>query len=248
MRHYNLSEFTQLILEDIGVADLPVIETVGVDKIIKRIKNSSLKEFEILYPYRKHWLMTEANLKNKNNNFNAPAGIDYIIPETAYAGHTLLGVGSVNPKSTSGFSDSYIPFTASFSPENIISTVATVQMTADLSRNLAKAMTFKFSKPNQLKVYSGWSSGEYEVDLFLSHDDSLSTIPDTAFTQFRKLTEYDVEWFLYNRFKRITNLDLGIGNIDLKIDDWADAQSKFYELIEELSQRSNLDTDEIIWI
>ena len=56
-----------------------------------------------------------------------------------------------------------------------------------------------------------------------------------------------MEWFLYNRFKRLQNLDVGIGNFELKIDDWADAQDKFRQYLDDIDEEGNLDIDYITY-
>lgn len=248
MALYTLSEMVKVILEDIGIADLPIIETVGMDNIVKRLENSALKEFSVRYPYIKHFEMTDKNLlhKNKDDSFYSNTkGIDYLVPTEEYEGHQLLGISHINVNAVSGFNDSYIPYTYSFAPDQMMTMMSDIQMTADLGRMMAKSMTWEFTKPNKIRLYNGWLSGTYDVLLMLTHDASLSTIPDTAMTHFRKLATYDLEWFLYNRFKRLQNLDVGIGNFELKIDDWADAQDKFRQYLDDIDEDGNLDLDYI---
>lgn len=250
MALYTLSEMVQVILEDIGISDLPILEVVGMDNIVKRLENSALKEFSVRYPYIKHFEMTDDCLLHKNKDdifYSTTKGIDYEIPMKAYAGHTLLGISYVATNAVSGYNDSYIPYTYSFAPDAMMNMFADIQQTADLGRMMAKSMTWEFRKPNIVRLYNGWISGKYDVSLMLTHDTSLSTIPDTAMTHFRKLATYDVEWFLYNRFKRLQNLDVGIGNFELKIDDWADAQDKFREYLDAIDEDGNLDIDYITY-
>lgn len=248
MALYTLSEMVKVILEDIGIADLPIIETVGMDNIVKRLENSALKEFSVRYPYIKHFEMTDKNLLHKNRDdsfYSNTKGIDYLVPTEEYEGHQLLGISHINVNAVSGFNDSYIPYTYSFAPDQMMTMMSDIQMTADLGRMMAKSMTWEFTKPNKIRLYNGWLSGTYDVLLMLTHDASLSTIPDTAMTHFRKLATYDLEWFLYNRFKRLQNLDVGIGNFELKIDDWADAQDKFRQYLDDIDEDGNLDLDYI---
>lgn len=250
MALYTLSEMVQVILEDIGIADLPIIETVGMDKIVQRLENSALKEFSVRYPYIKHFEMNDECLLHKNQDdafYSTTKGIDYVIPREEYEGHQLLGIANIVTNAVSGYNDSYIPYTYSFSPDAMINMLSDIQMTADLGRMMAKSMTWEFTKPNKIRLYNGWLSGKYDVIMMLTHDTSLSTIPDTALTHFRKLATYDVEWFLYNRFKRLQNLDVGIGNFELKIDDWTDAQDKFRQYLDDIDEEGNLDIDYITY-
>lgn len=248
MALYTLSEMVQVILEDIGISDLPIVETVGMDNIVKRLENSAMKEFSVRYPYIKHFEMTDKDLLHKNRDdvfYSTTKGIDYVVPKDEYEGHQLLGISYISVNAVSGFNDSYIPYTYSFAPDQMMTMMADIQMTADLGRMMAKSMTWEFTKPNRIRLYNGWLSGTYDVHLMLTHDSSLSTIPDTAMTHFRKLATYDIEWYLYNRFKRLQNLDVGIGSFELKIDDWADAQDKFRQYLDDIDEDVNLDIDYI---
>ena len=116
-------------------------------------------------------------------------------------------------------------------------------MAASLAKNMSKALTWEFRKPNIVTLYNGWATGTYVVKLMMTHDTSLSTISDTAMTHFRKLATYDIEWFLYNRFKRLQNLDTGVGNFELRIDDWQGAEDKFREYQDQIDEDQSLDLD-----
>jgi hypothetical protein len=53
--------------------------------------------------------------------------------------------------------------------------------------------------------------------------------------------------YLYQKLKRIQNLDLGVGSIELKIDDWADAASNKRELLKEMDETCALDMQHIYY-
>jgi hypothetical protein len=84
------------------------------------------------------------------------------------------------------------------------------------------------------------------VDVAMTHDLSLSTIAPGAFTHLRQLAKLDIEAFLYNKLKRLDNLDVGIGNIQLKIENWEGSEDRMRELLNSWDEGgANLDIDNI---
>ena len=244
---YTMSELVELILQDIGVWDLPIIETVGKDNIIRRIEQSALKEFSTRCPYMYYYDLTDQDLAAKPGtvDYDSLHGVTYVIPESVYAGHTILGIATIKTKGVNTFNNFYEPAAFTFAPDMMIDALSDIQLAATLGHNMARSLTWEWIKPNKIKLYNGWVSGKYVVKLMLDHDSSLSTLSDTAMTHFRKLATYDVEMFLYNRFKRIQNLDTGVGNFELRIDDWQDAESKFRDYLDQIDEDQSIDLDDI---
>lgn len=116
-----------------------------------------------------------------------------------------------------------------------------------MARQMTHSLTWDFKQPNILILYNGWSGGDYEIELAMDHDPSLSTIPPSAMSTFIELCQYDLEEYFYQKLKRVQNLDLGIGSIELKIDDWADAANKKRDLLKELDETCNLDYEHIMY-
>ena len=55
MSFYTLPELVNVIIDDIGMNDVPIIDRIGTDKLIERIRSSSLKEFSQRYAYIVNW-------------------------------------------------------------------------------------------------------------------------------------------------------------------------------------------------
>lgn len=242
---YTLSTMVQTILEDIGVADTPFLEVITVDKIVDRVRRSTMAEFSTRYPYIGQWQMNDTHLVNPNSGYENPReGRLYMIPPRAFPGHDILGIAHIDIAGSTSFADPFIP-TNTYDPATIMTTVGDIQMAADLGRFMAHAMTWEFIKPNKIKLYNGYTQGNYQVQLMLTHDDSLSTIPDTALTHLRQLMTLDIKWYLYGRFKRMQDIDTGVGTINLKLDDWSDAESQFHDLLNTFDEDGNLNNDYI---
>lgn len=240
---YNLSEFITTIKEDIGIKDLPL--PVTDQQIVDRFKRSTLVDFSIIYPRKEICMIGEEDM-TKRAKESMCSFYEYRIPKYIYEGATILSVSNFDVARPNGYSDFYIPTAGWSTPDAIIAAMADVRMAAGLSSSLAKAPTWDFQKPNRIVVYNGWAGGKYEVELLMSHDISLSTIPDGAFIDLKELATLDLEEYLYNILKRKDGLEVGVGSINLKIDDWSSAASDKKELLKNWRESgSNLDFDHI---
>lgn len=243
MALYNLSEFITTIKEDIGIKDLPL--PVTDQQIVDRFKRSTLVDFSILYPRKEICMVSEDDMTERAKE-SMCSYYEYRIPKYIYEGSTILSISNFDVARPNGYSDLYIPTAGWSTPDAIIAAMADVRMAAGLSSALAKAPTWEFVKPNKIVVYNGWAGGMYQVELLMSHDVSLSTIPDGAFIELKELATLDLEEYLYNILKRRDGLEVGIGSINLKIDDWSSAASDKKELLKSWRENgANLDFDHI---
>jgi hypothetical protein len=238
-----MSELITQIKDDIGITDLP--KPFDDIQLANRIKTSALRDFSTRYPNIVEFTIGSPDMLSEGS-YDA-SGTKYAIPKAIYEGSKVLMVTQVLPKRPNGYSDMYVPQGAFYSPDQTIMSIASIRVAAANAQSVAKALTWKFVAPDVLTIYNGWSAGTYDVTAGLMHDESLSTIPDTAFTNFRDLAELDIKEFLYNRLKRKNNLDIGIGNIDLKIDDWQDAGREKKDLLKDWDEDGNLNLDSIIY-
>ena len=240
---YNLSEFITTIKEDIGIKDLPL--PVNDKELIDRFDRSALRDFSVIYPKVARCMVNDDNL-TKQSRDAVKSFYEYQIPKFVYDGTIILDVANFDVARPNGYSDIYVPSAYYSTPDVIIESIASMRMAAGVSSVLAKAPTFEFEKPDIIRVYNGWSGGVYEVELLLKHDLSLSTIPDGAFMDLRDLATLDMKAYLYNKLKRKDQLDVGVGNIQLHIDDWSSAENDRRELLKQWREEgANLDFDHI---
>lgn len=244
MAFYTLSELLQIIKDDTGLNDIPLPKEIDDNSLIERLHQSALKEFSTRYPrFEKVRFGDEWLSPNVEDTKNTRTGITYIIPKYVLEGTMLLGIARVDPISTAAGNDSYFPSVASYSPDQVIMTIADVQLASTIGAQMSKSITWDVIFPNKFILYNGWLAGKYQAELMLMHDDSLATIPPTAMTNFRELATLDLQEYIYNKYKRIQSLDVGIGSIELKIDEWQDAGSRKRDLLKEWDQTGNLDID-----
>lgn len=91
----------------------------------------------------------------------------------------------------------------------------------------------KFETPNILLIdnFSYVHRGEVEIKFLVVHSKDLSTIQYAQKDMLFELFKLDLQIALYNELKHYDKIDTTFGQIDLKIDDWADAESKREDLV-----------------
>ena len=239
---YNLSEFITTVKRRIGIKDLPL--PVSDKDIQENFINVTLKDFSLIYPRMEKVMVGDENLTKKaRESFNT--FYEYIIPKYVYEGTTILSIANFDVARPNGYSDFFIPNANWSTPDAVISAMADVRMAAGLASSMAKAPTCDFIEPDTLRVYNGWAGGKYYVELLLMHDPSLATVPAGAMHSLRKLAELDMKAYLYNELKRKDSLEVGVGSINLKIDDWSNADDQREDLFNQWAEEANLDFDHI---
>lgn len=245
MALYNISEFMTMLKEDIGIKDIAL--PVDDNELISRFGNSALKEFSVRCPRIEHIFLDDSN-KVSPNEYDRNSRVTYRINTTKFGNSPIIGVYHFDVARPLGYSDYYVPQGMWASPDSVLGAIADIKIAAATASSMGKAPTFEFRNPDILVVYNGWSGGVYQADIGLMHDISLSTITPTSFTNLRQLAILDLEEYLYNKLKRIDNLDVGIGNIQLKIDSWEGAADKKRDLLTDWDREgANLDLDQITY-
>jgi len=235
---YNLSEFFTTVKEEVGIADLPL--PVSDEKLLDHFKRTTLVDFSIAYPRIESCYVSDDDLVNRvQNSYNS--FYEYKIPKWVYDGTCILSISNFEVTRPNGYSDFFIPNANWASPDAVIAAMADVRMAAGVASAMSKAPTADFHKPDKIRVFNGWAGGIYEVELLLKHDDSLVTVPEGSFYSLRELATLDMQAYLYKKLKRKNNQDLGVGSSDLKIDDWANAESDRKELVKEWMSEANLE-------
>lgn len=118
-------------------------------------------------------------------------------------------------------------------------------MLSNASMNLANQvipkMTYEYVHPRKLYIYNAYNSYRVIIDLGFVHDKSLCSIPNTAEESFFELFALDVKENLYPTFKQFSQINTAYGNIDLKIDDWSNAESERKDLLSRWDDNFHLD-------
>lgn len=239
MSLYSLSEFMNLIKDNVGIGDLPL--PVTEEELIKRFEDGVLKPFSIHCPRLESCRLGDSEIIEKGRTMDGSYHL-YQIPEHAYKGSTIIDVVGLEPISINGYSDMYIPTANYGDPAAVIGGMMDIKAMAALASAVTRAITHQFIKPNRVRAYNSYYGGILEAQLLLKHDLSLATIPDDAFIDLEQLATLDLKVYLYGKLKRKNNLDTGLGNIQLLVDEWSSASSDKDALLREWKEEgSDLD-------
>lgn len=204
---------------------LPVEE----EDLLDVIREETLKTFSIFYP-----LEYDFRLDLKKDVINEHEKIYHLDFDKLPANCSFVDINKITfyrynePYLLSPFSSStnFIELIEENLNNNLMSTIDT------------PVATFKFIPPNKLQLFNFYfvDVGSLIIKLFITHPDNLSTLPPTVMTFFKKLAVLDIKAFLYNMLKHYTNIETAYGTIDLKIDDWAEAESLREEMVDKLKE------------
>lgn len=120
--------------------------------------------------------------------------------------------------------------------------IALAQMRADMLSLYNNNIFVDFKAPNLVKVNSVSRndmvkfSGSIPIELLIKHADNLMTIPATMMEIFEDLAQADVATFLYQELKYYDGLETVYANIDLKLNDLADAANKRSDIVSQLEE------------
>lgn len=242
--YYTLSEVLTIVKQNIGMRDLP--KPITDADLQWRLEHVVLKLFSEVYPYKSRFLLGEADRLCKPysgvpvSNITSYSSI-YRVPKHIYQEHHILDVTYVDIQRPSGYNDLYVPQGMFADPASTMAAVASMQAVAAISKNFTHALTWDFKQPDIIVLYNGWTGGTYEVEITMDHDPSLSTIDPGATDFFLQLAEYDLGAYIYQKLRRVQNVDVGIGTVELGLDFLADYADKRRQLLDEASESAALD-------
>lgn len=118
-------------------------------------------------------------------------------------------------------------------------------VTSQLMQQMIPKFTFKYiKKGHRLQLYNAYYNSEMYLDINFVHDTSLASIPPTAVESFMQLALLDVKENLYPTLKAFNQIESAYGRIDLKIDNWENAEQERKELIDKWDDVYHLDYDQ----
>lgn len=191
------------------------------------IRTKTLKTFSIFLPHIQKIRLSANDMEEvmRGNNFR-----EYLLPDV-FGGMKLLGVNSVTYNVDNYYGSGYYSTIPRIDVN--VSNITLATASANLNRAVAQPMTFDFRHPRTLIVYDNYYSDAFVIELKLEHSKNLVTIPPMAEDSFLELAILDIKKFLYASLKHYNDLSSAYGNISLKIDDWANAESDRKQLLEE---------------
>lgn len=122
-----------------------------------------------------------------------------------------------------------------------IQQLITANMGARIMNSAVPKITFKYDAPRTLTLYNAMMSSSLKILLGFEHDKSLASIPESCREEFIKLALLDVKENLYPTLKQYSEINTALGTINLKLDEWADADNMRKDLIDKWDDTYHLD-------
>jgi len=116
----------------------------------------------------------------------------------------------------------------------------------NLSNLTIPKLTWDFNPPNSVRIYNLYT-GSIFIKYLKLHDPSLASIPYSQEESFFKLAELDVKKVFFQMIKHYNELESAHGRINLKIDDWEQADSARADILREWDETFHLDRKTIYY-
>ena len=241
----SMSRLITSIKMDLGVYGMSLPFDNPDEALRNVIKIKTLPTFSQFSPQYTSFMINTTELEAADNGtFQSKS---FTVPDM-FDGRDILFVRRIDID-TSELADGYIDpiyIGNELNYEDLI----TAQASANLLSMAIPSVTFDFHPPNKIEIYNSGLSfdNRFKVTVALEHSENLTTIPKTSWTSFSKLATLDVKKFLYDNLKLYSNLQTAYGNIDLKIDDWSNAEQERNDLINQWEDTWHLDDEQFIII
>lgn len=224
----NDADFYSLVIEDMTLPDFSVYAPFK-DKIMLDVKDDAVADFE-------DPVVIDGDSSPVNNMLRIPK---------KYGDREILSVLAVSPYN----SLSNLSMSSSFETLESYQDLAQAQSLADLASAMIPPKTFEFIPPDKIRLYNNHVyNSKIVLDVAFQHHKELFTIPITARSSFFKLAKLDAKIFLYNTLKHYSSINTAYGTIDLKIDDWSNAESEREELTNQWDETFHLDQPNMFFV
>ena len=105
----------------------------------------------------------------------------------------------------------------------------------------------RFEEPNIIWLNSTYGSiNSFFAVLLLDNDPNLLSVPDESYEAVKRLFILDLKKTIYNEYGVLSNIDTTLGPLDIKIDEWSNAESERNELYEQYDQLSHIRKSTIV--
>ena len=238
----NLSIVAKRIKLDLGIYGISLpIENLD-DMIVDIIKDITRPVFSLYCPMLQTMYLDLRKLEKLEKTASYEA---YLLPE--FQGRKILDIKDIRYDDRSltgmGYWGGTIPM--------LHDGLTTQLMLSNAAMNLVNLglprLTWDFQGPRTVYIYNCIASNSLIFEFRMEHDPSLMSIPATAEESFFKLALLDVKRSLYGMVKHYNNIETVYGNIELKIDDWADADNQRTELLNQWDDSYHLDLAQTMW-
>lgn len=233
----NISQLITRIKINCGIYSI-ALPFDNADEAIKDvIQNITLRTFSTLCPCYETVRFDLHSLERLEKNANYEV---YLLPDI-FSERELLFVKSADYDESDisgiGYWGGGIPLLQG----NMLRQSMLTNAGLNLTNKIIPRVTFKYEHPRKITLYNVLSSCKIVLTLALSHDKNLTSITPTMEESFFKLAVLDVKDMLYQTLKHYNDIQTAYGNINLRLDDWAQAAADRKQLLDDWENTYHMD-------
>ena len=111
-----------------------------------------------------------------------------------------------------------------------------------LASQMRSEPTWEYLGDNKIKLF-GWPITNIEIEVACEHESNLESIPPSCYDSFMELATLDTKVFLWNTLKHYNEIPTAFGTINLKLEDYQQAESDRNALLDKWRDLFHLDID-----
>ena len=237
----NLSDVIFNIKLDLGLLAISTPIKDLDQTMVKIINEMTLPSFSARCPLNQHVQIDIRNLEkiDKGNDYET-----FVLPD--FKTKKILYLYEINYIDTHVSGIGYYGGGMPIMMGNIIHQTMLSNATNNVLSQMMPKITFDFKAPRTCRIYNCYNSSELDFHIGFSHP-SVESIPETARDSFLDLAKLDVKAKLYPTMKYYSSVNTAHGNIDLKLDNWAEAESQRAELLRQWDDDYHTDMPCMFW-
>lgn len=233
----NMSQLLTRIKVNLGLYSIALPFENADEAMIDVIQNITLRDFSGYCPYKEDFIFNVHDLQClfKHANFEV-----YLLPDIFSQRELLYVIDARYDESDIsgiGYWGGGVPLLHG----NMLNQALLSNAGLALTNKMIPKLTFEYEHPRKIKFYNLLASCKVVLKLALMHDKNLTTISPTLEESFFKLACLDVKNMLYQTLKSYNDINSAYGNINLKIEEWQNAESERKELLNDWDQLYHMD-------
>lgn len=190
--------------------------------------------------------LNELRIDNDKQNTVADMSNIYKLPPivTDASDRIIIGIESIHPYNDMRYQS--VP--SAYETIESFQALAISQTVGDLASVMEPPFLPEFLPPDRFRVNNGtYYKDQIIINVELSFSKELYDIPITLRQAFYKLALLDAKRYFWNQMKYYKEFQTAIASFNLQIDDWADAESKREDLLEQWDQQFHLSRVAAVW-
>lgn len=248
----NISNVINDIKLTCGLNTIALPYKESTENVIRDILKVSIRTFSRFKPYIKEGYSERKQLRSPSD-YDQKQGI-YYIPETLtttpvqYADAYVASAETQNGEVTTNAFTVGSPFVGfgSYYPQDILNATATGATINKYAGLTSSVPTSKWLGYNKIQLFNFPENIVVRFVVKCDHDLSGETIPESCVESFMELATLDVQRTLYNQLKNMNQVGSAFKEINLKIDEWANAESQRKELVDKWTGTFHFDDLDLV--